>query len=135
MTLLSKKLRKQSRLARAVALLFLVYTGIDLACPELCNGDALGDSKRVAIVLSVPSVNESATTLTSVQAEYGKTQRQIPEQPCCDEDCLCCCAHIVPVAITVSLEASDKVTASSMVEPQATPAPALPSEFHPPRFA
>ena len=43
-TLLANNSTKRRRLARGIALLFLLYTAIDLTSPELCKGDTIGDS-------------------------------------------------------------------------------------------
>jgi hypothetical protein len=135
-TLLSNDNAKRRRLARAIAILFLIYTGFDLASPELCKGDALGDSGRKPVIVTTRrDANEIIEVSNTIEQSTSQHQNQIPEQPTSDEDCFCCCTHIIPGTITVSLESSDATAPSSILEHLSFLSPTLPSEFHPPRFA
>ena len=134
MTLLSNENARRRRFARAIAILFLIYTGCDLASPELCKGDALGDGGgKPVIVTTWRDANEIIEVSNTI--EQSTSQNQIPEQPANDEDCFCCCTHVIPGTITVSLESADATAPSSILEHLSILSPTLPSEFHPPRFA
>lgn len=135
-TLLSNENARRRRFARAITLLFLIYTGVDLASPELCKGDALGDSGgKPVIVTTRRDANEIIEVSNTIEQSTSQHQNQIPEQPANDEDCFCCCTHVIPGTITVSLESSDATAPSSILEQLSILSPTLPSEFHPPRFA
>lgn len=135
-TLLSNENARRRRFARAITLLFLIYTGVDLASPELCKGDALGDSGgKPVIVTTRRDANEIIEVSNTIEQSTSQHQNQVPEQPANDEDCFCCCTHVIPGTITVSLESSDATAPSSILEQLSILSPTLPSEFHPPRFA
>jgi hypothetical protein len=124
------------RLGRAIAILFLIYTGFDLASPELCKGDALGDGGgKPVIVTTRGKANQIIEKSNVIEPSTSQHQNQIPEEPAGDEDCFCCCAHVIPGTITVSLEAADTTALSSIIEHLSIPSPPLSPEFHPPRFA
>ena len=134
-TLLSNENAKGRRLARAIAILFLIYTGFDLASPELCKGDALGDGGGKPLVVTTRRDANQIIEVSNTIESSTQDQNQIPEQPANDEDCFCCCTHVIPGTITVSLESADATAPSSILEHLSILSPTLPSEFHPPRFA
>jgi len=135
-TLLSNENARRRRFARAITLLFLIYTGFDLASPELCKGDALGDSGgKPVIVTTRRDANEIIEVSNTIEQSTSQHQNQVPEQPANDEDCFCCCTHVIPGTITVSLESADATALSNILEQLSILSPTLPSEFHPPRFA
>ena len=134
-TLLSNENAKRRRVARAIAILFLIYTGIDLASPELCKGDAPGDIGGMPVIVATRgNAKQVIETNIAMEPSTSRKQNQIPEQPASDEDCFCCCTHVIPGTITVSMEAADTTALSSIIEHLSIPSPPLPSEFHPPRF-
>ena len=133
-TLLSNNNAWRRRFARAIAILFLIYTGFDLASPELCKGDALGDGGGKPVIVATRDAKQIIETSNAIERSTSPDQNQIPEQPASDEDCFCCCTHVIPGTITVSLEAADTTALSSIPEHLSIPSPPLPSEFRPPRF-
>jgi hypothetical protein len=133
MTLHFNKFRN-CQFVRVIALLFLAYTAIDIACPELCRGErtTLADEFGVAATLSEAQQDSAGRISTAVT---NKQDNETPTEPCSDEDCFCCCAHIVPAPITVSIGSSESASLESAERYLTILTPALPSEFHPPRFA
>jgi len=135
-TLLSNENARRRRFTRAIAILFLIYTGFDLASPELCKGDALGDGGgKPVIVATRADAKQINETSNAIKPSTNQDQNEIPEQPDIDEDCFCCCTHVIPGIITVSLESADATALSGILEHLSILTPTLPSEFHPPRFA
>jgi hypothetical protein len=119
-----------SRLVRVVALLFLAYTAIDIACPELCRGEGTA-AEEIGVANTPTAANQARIFISSATQPGGESSTE----PCCDEDCFCCCAHIVPAPITVSIGSSESASLASAEQYLTILTPALPSEFHPPRFA
>jgi len=115
---------------RAIALLFLVYTAIDIGCPELCRGEPLADD----FTLTASTKSERETSQDVSIAGVNEQGKETPAEPCGDEDCFCCCAHVIPTPITVSLESFDASSPDNVEKYLVNLTPALPSEFHPPRF-
>jgi hypothetical protein len=133
-TLLSGKLVTRRRVARAVAMLFLIYTALDITAPEFCKGEVLGDGGgRAAVLTSLQTASEALATAFTVGPAGKQPQNRLPEESSNDEDCFCCCTHILPGTITVSLETSDASFPGSTLEHLSTASPTLPSQFHPPR--
>ena len=80
------------RVVRVIAILFLVYTGADLTVPEFCREE-----------MGIPKfVSSSSSTDTGIGEAYAtdtseSRQQDLPSEPThSDEDCFCCCNHVVP---------------------------------------
>jgi hypothetical protein len=124
-------LLKQSYLGRGVALFFVLFTFADLSIPQLCGGELGGYSLPNA---SLPFSNGQSDELSlSAAPEQPQPQEsEGSEHP--EEDCFCCCSHIVPGShFNVAL-----LCLKSPVRPQAnqflpTSLPDIP--FHPPRLS
>lgn len=127
----SMSLLKQSYLGRAVALFFILFTFADLSVPQLCCEELGGSSLPSASLAS--SYNQSdELSLSAASGQPRHNQSQNTEES--DEDCFCCCSHIVPgshynVAL---LELNTPVT-----NPAERFLPTSPPDtpFHPPRLS
>lgn len=117
-----------SRIVRVVAVLFLLYTGVEITVPEFCS-EASG-------AISISRAAVATPTAPSISAVSDHNQKKLPsEQPSSDEDCFCCCAHVVPARGVAVVALSDLM--SSFAAPPGTdlPSPPLQSPYHPPRLA
>lgn len=84
----------RQRIMRCVAILFLLYTGVDLANPQICGEENIG----VAAASEVSVLNHCPTdSSVSVSPFYGRQRDLPPDKESADEDWFCCCAHIVLV--------------------------------------
>jgi hypothetical protein len=76
-------------------------------------------------------------TLLSVGANANR--KESPSEPTDphsqDEDCFCCCAHIVPGMVFVAPTLMDLKSPVTVQVLAAIPTPPLFRPFHPPRFA
>lgn len=113
----SVHLVRAGKLARVVAVFFLLWTGVDLAVPSICaidqDGTAQSDSTTFAIACTSSAPSSPATS---------------------GEDCFCCCQHVQHVTFWIAVF-------------EATPVPAFASPLttyfhvsesrldHPPRLA
>src|SRR4029079_3715211 len=83
---------KQSYLGRTIALFFILFAFADLSIPQLCSEEFGG--------CSLPSSNLESSSYQSDRLSLsapGQTQQQQSESgEHFDEDCFCCCSHIVP---------------------------------------
>jgi hypothetical protein len=75
------------RLTRAVVIFFLAAIALDLSFPELCAADRL----------DIPVFSSNASRQEVSQSRGTEDEEQIPISR--DDDCVCCCAHVVPVSI------------------------------------
>ncbi len=121
----------KGRLVRAVALLFLLHAGVDLAFPQLCSEEPIAvvtnQSQDVADYLS--------ESLSAFQASKESSQDQHPQDRPSEEDCFCCCAHVMPSPPFVNPGAADLNLGRDVLPDLSVPAAALNPPYHPPRFA
>lgn len=104
-------------MVRAVAFLFLVITGIDLAVPRLCGEE-----------------NAPLFRVHSFAATFdGPQDQQAPALP--TEDCFCCCSHVIATGVHASLTSLALLTASDTSAVSRIPLPPGQLHFHPPRIA
>ena len=127
--------RKRRVMQRAVSLLLLLLCFFDLAIADvLFPGSCERESEMLPFVAVVPTTTElhqGSTTMTDSQQE----NRQAPtESPSVEDDCFCCCTHLVPVEFyrsSQSLFRSEPITSYLRSLPSAPSA----ELYHPPRLA
>jgi hypothetical protein len=128
---------RKRRLIRGIALLFLIYTAIDIASPELCRGETLGDCGQESIVVDGPRlIDELSSTVSLIEAGDNQPTNEPPQQPSGDDDCcFCCCAHVLPGTVIANLGVTDVRSSVTSTQSLSVPSPPLTPEFHPPRSA
>ncbi len=122
---------KQSCLGQSVALFFILFTFADLLIPQLCREELGGPSLPGA---RLPSANSKSDEL-SLSVPSGQPQeQQSKNSEHSDEDCFCCCSHIVPGShfIVALLELKSPVTNPG---DDFLPTPQPDTPFHPPRLS
>jgi hypothetical protein len=124
------------RIIRVVAIFFLFYTAADLLVPQVCTEDLGGLHSEALVSVSVDNVGNNARP-TSVGTQQGNSQKEESKQQSTsyDEDCFCCCAHILPVSHFVPREGGELVEISPDSDPEGLPSSPLHKAFHPPRLA
>jgi hypothetical protein len=124
----NKRLLMSTRIVRVIAVLFLIYTGVEITAPQFC-AEASG-------AVSISEVTDGYATTLSVSGRTNSDQEELPsQQPCPDEDCFCCCAHVVPGRATAVVALSDRKPDFTVPRNIDLPSPPLQSPYHPPRFA
>ena len=130
----------KQRLFRGIVLLFLVYTGFELAFPQFCGEKAVSILGASSVTFAAePNRSDKASAYISASARSDaqglpsipQEDRDTPK----DEDCFCCCAHIVPSPTFVDPGASELVLLPSMHPEVSVPTASLRTPYHPPRFA
>jgi|GEM_PF-967033 len=132
---LQTRIGTRSRLIRGIALLFLVYTAIDIAAPNLCRGETLGDGQRLIAVDTPKSTGNVGSPVARIETSDQQPTRDPSDQPHDDDDCFCCCSHVLPGTVTAMVAVSDLRSPVTFVEYFSVSSPPLAREFHPPRFA
>lgn len=121
---------------RAVAILFLLYTGVDLASPQVCGEELLlvpANTPLTTVKAGIP-----ASTNQPIEINGTETDRRepLPKQPTdCDEDCFCCCAHVLPGTIFINAAAQEFRSPTIILAQVWPPSPLLPPASPPPRAA
>lgn len=116
----SKSLNKlfSGRFARFIVILFLAYAAVDIANPQLCNDEFAPSSVLLAANVDDSEKNE---------------QPEHPPAPHSEDDCFCCCTHVLPGLTTHPNGASDVVSQGLTLTPQSVTSAHLMALYHPPR--
>jgi len=120
----------RERVVRVVAILFLVYTGADLTVPQFCGGE-MGIRRFVQAASSTGVGSEAASS-----TDAGESRQDSPSEPThSDEDCFCCCTHVLPgrAIAPIAVPLVDSVFAGPKKIDLASPP--LQGPYHPPRLA
>ena len=125
---------KKGRLVRAVALLFLFHTGVDLLFPQLCSEEPVNIAMNQSLPVFREASNDDPAKLVAVSLPSDSDEDR-PEQPPRDEDCFCCCTHVMASRGFVNPETAElKLPTSSQPNVSVLSAPPN-NPYHPPRFA
>lgn len=127
---LGQKLLRSRGLRRSLAILLLMFAVFDLAIvdtlfPQLCNDEYLSSP---SIKSTEAAINESVVITTH---DSQPVQDSLP--PSTDEDCFCCCSHIVlgyAVNAVAPLARPSVIISLDGILPSAPPQ----DTYHPPRF-
>ena len=115
--------------ARGIVILLLAYAAVDISNPQLCNEEFTAGPVVVAAAEMRDPVESAAD---AVGASENSRQEQ-PPIPHTDEDCFCCCIHVLPAVIAHSTGSSD-VTARQVLLTEMLFASADRNQpYHPPR--
>ena len=118
------------RFARFIVILFLFYAGVDITNPQLCN-EEFGPAP-VLLARNAETQAEAPSPETAIQrSEKQREQPSAPEGD--DEDCFCCCTHVLPAPTTHPNGASDVVLLEHISMPQSVSTAHLNALYHPPR--
>ena len=122
---------RQSYINRGVALFFILFTFADLLIPQFCKeelgGHPLPSTRSTG---SNNTLDEQDSTLISEHA----TQEPSKNSQHVDEDCFCCCSHIVPGShFSVAILELKSPETNPGVDSLPTSQPNAP--FHPPRLS
>ena len=122
------------RLFRATALLFLLYTGVDLVFPQICAEEPVGAATTQSFERSGEVKTANRSTVASFGTSEGTRNQQGSEVPCRDEDCFCCCAHVMPSPLFVEPSTADSNLGKGLRPRLSIISAPLNTPDHPPRF-
>lgn len=125
---------KCRRLFRATALLFLIYTGVDLIFPQICCEEPVGAATTQSFALYGEVKTANRSTVASFDTSEESRNQQGSEVPCRDEDCFCCCAHVMPSPPFVEPGAADSNLGKGIGPRLSIISAPLNTPDHPPRF-
>lgn len=128
----------KQKLFRGIVLLFLVYTGVELAFPQFCGERSLSILGASSVLLADQRSSAKTAASTSVMQNSETTSPGLPEQDQeipKDEDCFCCCAHVMPSPLFVNPDTSALVISSGLQNRVSIPTGSVHAPYHPPRSA
>jgi hypothetical protein len=125
---------RQSQLLRVIAMLFLLHSGVDMLFPQICNGEESFGGSFNSTWLSA-RVDEEVGRAFAVDgsSEFPDDQRSDPQHR--DEDCFCCCTHVMPSPVFASPDDAELVISRSTVASIFIPSAPSDNPYHPPRLA
>jgi hypothetical protein len=134
----SQSLMRLKRLRRGLAIFLLAFASFDMAIVDVFFPQVCGDEQTLLSLTSLVeapemSTGKAAADLASV-GDHGSQPGQDSHQSPADEDCFCCCSHIIPsphinVAALNCLPQLDDPAIFSL------PLPHPHGPFHPPRLS
>ncbi len=132
---LNRDLGRKGHLVRGVAIFFLLFTFADIAFPQVfCR-------EGISAFLSERPVPVSATSDTAIAfvASMRRSDDSRPDTPSNqaphEEDCFCCCCHVMTVTVVVNCQALIVKSAPFTRHQDRLPTAPLQSPFRPPRHA
>ena len=116
---------------RVIAILFLVYTGLDLTVPGVCSEEF--SEPGIVAVSAVANSPASLNSLRSVDLQRDFPQDRSPWRSSQDDDCFCCCSHVLRGQVPTVIAAEELESCVSVPIHNPLLYPPLQSPFHPPR--
>jgi hypothetical protein len=123
---------RRPRIIRGLAVLFLLFTLVDiLSPPACCEKEVLLSATRDNYSRVIARAGDEASIVAvSSQSETEHS----PDENCCNEDCCLLCAHMLP-AKALSSEFVVVMKSPLLVLNEALVlSPPLDATYHPPRF-
>ena len=115
-----------ARLVRVIAVFFLLFTAADLTVPQFCR-EEVGIGKFAQV---------SSFDIVGSAFKSPESREAPPSEPThSDEDCFCCCSHVLPGTATSSpsgLQATSYFASLKIID---VVSPPLQGPYHPPRIA
>lgn len=124
---------RHGRLTRAVVIFFLLYTGADITLPQYFCPDEFGG--RIASPTRSTGGAQKGQLAAAVDASHDVPSETPPEQTPHEEDCFCCCAHVLPGTNLARAELNELNSTPSVIESDSLPSPPVREMFRPPRLA
>ena len=130
--MLCQNLLQMGRLRRGVAVFLLAFVFFDISIVDVFFPQLCGDEQSsVSVINRVGSAEKIAHERLSIQKDNSQPNQDL-SQSSIDEDCFCCCSHIIP---GVSVNVAVLNDALQPYDPMGTSLPSSPPQgaFHPPR--
>lgn len=114
--------------ARFIVILFLAYAAVDITNPQLCNDEFVPVS-----VLLASNTEKRAEGPVAVDNSEETEQGEQPAAPHSEEDCFCCCTHVLPAPTTHPNGAGDVTLQEYTFTTESVSSAHLNALYHPPR--
>ncbi len=126
----------KGRLVRGIAIVFLLYTAVDIACPQLCSEELVNlAAANQTLVSGASSPDPTSSAVLSVSVDNASHRNQPSKQESQDEDCFCCCAHVVAGMVFVPPRVLQQKSVVLIQAESSTPQNEFERPYHPPRFS
>lgn len=129
--------KRYGRLVRVVAVFFLLFTAADLMMPQyFCGeGEIGGVPLRIVDAASTTSDKVADMQLAALPDTNDSRRDEPSREAPHEEDCFCCCAHVLPGLAFGAVSTSELKSAVAPFVTDSLPTPPLGATYHPPRIA
>lgn len=117
------------RLFQGVVILFLLYTAFDITIPQYHRNESIRSGE--SIVASGTGTSQTEQLASESMPSDSREDREHPR----DEDCFCCCSHVVPSPLFVDIVGAIVNLPTHSEADTSIPSAPLHTPYHPPRFA
>lgn len=125
---------RRSQLWRVIAILFLLHSGVDMLFPQLCNEEeSFGGSFSSTWLVATDDTETGKALAVDGSSQFPDDQPTDRQHR--DEDCFCCCTHVMPSAVFASPDDAELVISTSTVPRIFIPSAPPDNPYHPPRLA
>lgn len=130
--------KRYGRFVRAVTVFFLLFTGADILMPQYFCDDEIGG---ISLPVAAAELNADERPagdrdeVASVAGSDDSRSRQPLDTSPHEEDCFCCCAHVLPSLPFAPAKISEARQPMAVFVNDPLPSPPLRGTYHPPRIA
>lgn len=125
----------KGRAARVLVVLLLLYVGVDFIFPQMCSEEVAGAPAQAAVLTPYGNSAESISSTIVIEQADNSRQDQPQEKSHQEEDCFCCCAHILPGVKFSGATGLELTTLRLLPVSESISTPPLHSLYRPPRLA
>ncbi|MGH9900593.1 MAG: hypothetical protein ACRD68_02015 [Pyrinomonadaceae bacterium] len=126
---------RRRRLTRAVVIFFLLHAGADLAFPQYFCREDFGGIIAAANSTDSTKPAQKEQLAASFDGSDGIPSETPSEQLPHEEDCFCCCAHVLPSADLSRIKINELNSTQPAVRSDSIPSPPVREMYRPPRLA
>lgn len=126
--------RKRRAWQRTISLVLLTLCFFDLAIADVLMPGACERESEILSVLVALSPSSALDQNAAALMPTGQHHQAPSEEEALEEDCICCCAHLVPVAVYKYAQPSLPTTRLVSDPPLIPSAPSV-GLFRPPRLS
>lgn len=122
----------RARVFRVVAILFLVYTGLDMTVPQFCTEES--DYPCFIQVTEASDLSDQVKASCVVAAPKNSPGGPTSDEHSQDEDCFCCCTHVLPGHVTAPVAIAELSPDFAALKKIDVASPLIRGPYHPPRL-
>ncbi len=123
-------------LYRGTAIFLLLFASVDLMNPELCGEELSAIFTASELRLTAQIANGATTSsLTGFHSEGCPKNHSQPNPATTDEECFCCCSHLLPISFFYVTNALDSKPLITDLNNSLLPSSPPRSLYRPPRLS
>ncbi len=129
-----QRLISPGRLRRGIAIFLVAFAFFDLTVVDMISPELCGDEQESLFFANESQPAEESVDEPGAISEQDSKPAQDTHQSPADEDCFCCCSHIIP-GICVNVAVLNNSPQPGVLEIASLPSSPPRDAFHPPRIS